>query len=125
MYLVREQNNDLLLLVTDEKPFKHNGSWKTKHNCEAVMLDKSSHPDVKWIDAEPTECEIVAKGGSRKAETPKYDQYVIKQGTRIECPNQKEQLIGGYFCRNCERNMQTCNDEDTGNLIVKCKKESE
>ena len=57
MYLVREQNNDLLLLLTDEKPFKHGGSWKTKRNCQSVMLDKSQHPEVQWIDREATECE--------------------------------------------------------------------
>ena len=125
MYLVREQNNDLLLLLTDEKPFKHNGSWKTKHNCQSVMLDNKQHPDVQWIDKEPTECEIVPVG-KEHAEQPKYEQYVIKPNARVECPvlnvEGDKPLMGGYFCRNCENNLQTCNDEETGNLIIKCKK---
>lgn len=125
MYLVREQNNDLILLVTDEKPFKHNGSWKTKHNCQSVTLDNKQHPDVQWIDKEPTECEIVPVG-KEHAEQPKYEQYVIKPNARVECPvlnvEGDKPLMGGYFCRNCENNLQTCNDEETGNLIIKCKK---
>ncbi len=125
MYLVREQNNDLILLVTDEKPFKHNGSWKTKHNCQMVMLDKELHPEVQWIDCEPTECEI-ATVGNQQIEQPNYEQYVIRPNARVECPVLTDEsdrpLMGGYYCRNCENNLQTFNDEETGNLIIKCRK---
>jgi len=84
MYLVREQNNDLLLFLGDEKPFKHNGSWKTKHNCQSVMLDSKQHPEVQWIDREPTECEIVPVG-RQKQEPPKFEQFVVRANTRVEC----------------------------------------
>lgn len=132
MYLVREQNNDLLLFLGDEKPFKHNGSWKTKHNCQSVMLDSKQHPDVQWIDVEPTECEIVPVG-RQKQEPPKFEQFVVRANTRVECPRLSDDelgdmnrpLIGGYYCRNCEYNMQTNTDEETGNLLVKCGKEAE
>ena len=129
MYLVREQNNDLLLLLTDEKPFKHGGSWKTKRNCQSVMLDKSQHPEVQWIDREATECEIVSVG-KQTEEAPKHETFVIKPNSRVECTLLTEDeldggdspLMGGYYCRNCEYNLQTCNDEETGNLIIKCAK---
>lgn len=131
MYLVREQNNDLLLLLTDERPFKHNGSWKTKHNCQSVMLDSKQHPEVQWIDVDPTECEIVPVG-KQTQEPPKFEQFVIRPNTRVECPclsddeldGMDNPLIGGYYCRNCEHNMQTNTDEESGNLIVKCNKRS-
>ena len=133
MYLVREQNNDLLLFLGDEKPFKHNGSWKTKHSCQTVMLDSRLHPEVQWIDREPTKCDIVAVGGDEKPETPKFEQFVVRPSSKVECPrlsgdelgDMNRPLIGGYFCRNCEYNLQTNNDEETGNTLVKCSKEAQ